>query len=149
MSSTTSCPENASASNSSTKPPRYACQRCTNCCRWPGFVKLSAPDIAAIAAFLETTEHDFIQRFTRLRPRRDGLALIDQPDGACIFLDGRDCRIQPVKPAQCRGFPNEWNFPGWREVCEAQEIPPGRGIDDSPALRGTGPDRPFKKIALP
>jgi len=85
-------------------------------------VKLTDPDIAAISHFLEMPEAAFIQQFTRLRPRRDGLALIDQPNGACIFLDGRDCRIQPVKPVQCSGFPNEWNFPGWRKVCEAIEI---------------------------
>jgi uncharacterized protein len=128
MSSTTSFPANASANKSARNPappapPRYACQRCTNCCRWPGFVKLTDSDITAIAAFLQIPEHDFIQRLTRLRPNRDGLALIDHPDGSCIFLEGRDCRIQPVKPAQCRGFPNDWNFPGWREVCEAIELP--------------------------
>jgi len=121
MPSTTSCPENGLASNSPT-PPRYACQRCTHCCRWPGFVKLTDSDISAVSNFLGLSEVDFIQEFTRLRPRRDGLALTDQPDGACIFLEGRDCRIQPVKPIQCSGFPNEWNFTGWREVCEAIEI---------------------------
>lgn len=122
MPSTTSCQESGSA-NSLPSPPLYACQRCTNCCRWPGFVKLTNSDITAISHFLEMSEVDFIQKYTRLRPRRDGLALIDQPDGACIFLEGRDCRIQSVKPLQCRGFPNEWNFPGWREVCEAIEVP--------------------------
>jgi Fe-S-cluster containining protein len=121
MPSTTSCPENGSA-NSRPTPQRYACQRCTNCCRWPGFVKLTDSDISAISNFLGLSEIDFIQEFTRLRPCRDGLALTDQPDGACIFLQGRDCRIQPVKPIQCSGFPNEWNFPGWRNVCEAIEI---------------------------
>ena len=121
MPSTTSCPGNGLASNSPT-PPRYACQRCTNCCRWPGFVKLTDSDISAISTFLGLSEIDFIQEFTRLRPRRDGLALTDQPDGACIFLEDRDCQIQPVKPIQCSGFPNEWNFTGWREVCEAIEI---------------------------
>jgi Fe-S-cluster containining protein len=85
-------------------------------------VKLTESDITAIAGFLEMTERDFIQQYSRLRPNRDGLALTDQPDGACIFLEGQDCRIQPVKPMQCRGFPNEWNFPGWRDVCEAVEI---------------------------
>ena len=103
----------------SAPPVHYQCQRCANCCRWPGFVRLDDEDIAAIAGHLALSEHEFIQRFTRLRPQRDGLALIDQPDGACVFLDGRDCRVQPVKPRQCRGFPNAWNFPGWREVCEA------------------------------
>jgi len=121
MPSTTSCPENGLANSRST-PPRYACQRCTNCCRWPGFVKLTDSDIRAISIFLGLSEIEFIQEFTRLRPRRDGLALTDQADGACIFLEGRDCRIQPVKPIQCSGFPNEWNFPGWRDVCEAIEI---------------------------
>ena len=27
--------------------------------------------------------------------------------------------INEVKPQQCRDFPNKWNFPGWRQVCEA------------------------------
>ena len=104
--------------------PYYQCQRCTNCCRWPGFVKVDDADITAIAAHLGLDEHAFIQRYTRLRPQRDGLALIDQPGGECIFLDGRDCAVQPVKPRQCAGFPNTWNFPGWRDVCEAVPVTP-------------------------
>jgi len=97
----------------------YQCQRCTNCCRWPGHVKVGAAEIAAIAQFLGMEEYDFIQRYTRLRDQRDGLALIEKHNGECIFLEGRDCAVQPVKPIQCAGFPNTWNFPGWREVCEA------------------------------
>ena len=100
----------------------YQCQRCTNCCRWPGFVKVDDADIATIAAQLGLSEHDLIQRYTRLRPRRDGLALIDKANGECIFLEGRDCAVQTVKPGQCRGFPNTWNFPGWRQVCEAKPV---------------------------
>ena len=97
----------------------YECQRCTNCCRWPGFVKLSEGEISSIAAYLGMAEFEFIQCYTRLRPQRDGLALIDKPNGECIFLEGRDCVVQAVKPVQCGGFPNTWNFPGWRESCEA------------------------------
>lgn len=98
----------------------YQCQRCTACCRWPGQVKIGESEIAALAAFLGLSEHDFIQRYTRLRPQRDGLALIDKGDShECIFLEGNDCAVQPVKPIQCAGFPNTWNFPGWRESCEA------------------------------
>ena len=103
-------------------PPRYACQRCTNCCRWPGFVRITEAEILSISRFLGVSEDEFIQNTTRLRPNRDGLALIDQADGACIFLQGNDCSIQEVKPQQCRDFPNGWNFPGWRNVCEAIEI---------------------------
>lgn len=99
--------------------PYYQCQRCGNCCRWPGFVKIDADEIPAIAAHRNLAEGDFIQRLTRLRPRRDGLALADKPNGECIFFEGGGCAIQEVKPRQCRGFPNEWNFPGWRDVCHA------------------------------
>jgi Fe-S-cluster containining protein len=97
----------------------YLCQRCTNCCRWPGFVNVSHAEISALAQFLGVPEDDFIQRYTRLRAQRDGLALTEKPDGACIFLDGADCAVQPVKPRQCAGFPNQWNFPGWRALCHA------------------------------
>ena len=97
----------------------YQCQRCTNCCRWPGFVQVSDSDIRAIAGFLGMSEWDFIQRHTRLRTNRAGLALTETGTGACVFLEGKDCAIQAVKPDQCKGFPNKWNFPGWRDVCEA------------------------------
>jgi hypothetical protein len=101
----------------------YQCQRCTKCCQWPGEVKLLAEDVSKIAGFFGLGEQEFIDRFTRLRARRDGLALNDTETGACIFLQGKDCAIQPVKPHQCQGFPNRWNFPGWREVCEAVPMP--------------------------
>jgi Fe-S-cluster containining protein len=104
------------------KPPKYLCERCTNCCRWPGDVKVSDSEISAIASFLKMKQDLFIEKYTRLRSDRRGLSLIDQPDGACIFLEGQDCQIQPVKPDQCRGFPNAWNFPGWRDICQATEI---------------------------
>lgn len=101
----------------------YVCQRCTNCCRWPGDVRLEADEIASIAAFLGLSEPEFIERHTRLRSNRRGLSLIEKDNHECIMLDGDSCRIHPVKPAQCRGFPNQWNFPGWREVCEAIPVP--------------------------
>ena len=97
----------------------YQCQRCTACCRWPGDVKVSAAEITAIAGFLGMEEEEFIQTHTRLRTDRQGLSLIEKKNHECVMLDGRDCRIQPVKPEQCRGFPNTWNFPGWEKICHA------------------------------
>jgi Fe-S-cluster containining protein len=97
----------------------YACQRCTNCCRWPGVVRVDENEITRIAAHVRMGEEEFIARHTRLRPDRCGLSLLEKADASCEWLDGRDCRLQAVKPAQCRAFPNEWNFPGWREKCEA------------------------------
>ncbi len=101
----------------------YVCQRCANCCRWPGEVPVSDGEIRAIASHLGIPEPVFIEQYTQLRLNRAGLTLIEKPDGACIFLEGHDCSINPVKPDQCRGFPNQWNFAGWREVCEAIPVP--------------------------
>lgn len=102
---------------------RYVCQRCGNCCRWPGEVPVSDAEISRIARHLDLPEEIFIEQYTEVRRDRRGLTLISRPNHECIFLDGIDCRIQAVKPDQCAGFPNQWNFPGWREVCEAIPVP--------------------------
>ena len=104
------------------KPVFFQCQRSGACCRRPGFVRIGEREIPRIAAHLGLAEDDFIQRYTRLTPQRNGLALVDKPSGDCFFLDGIDCVLQAVKPEQCTGFPNEWNFPGWREICKAIPI---------------------------
>ncbi len=109
----------------------YQCQRCGACCRWPGFVRITETEIPRIAAHLGLSEDAFIQRFTRLTPQRNGLALIDSPGGACFFLDGNTCRLQAAKPAQCEGFPNTWNTPGWEKTCQAIPIPIEIPIDET------------------
>ena len=76
-----------------------------------------------IAAFIGMEEDAFVENCTRLNANRTGLSIIDKPNGECLFLEGvNTCRIQSVKPAQCSGFPNLWNFPGWRDQCEAVEV---------------------------
>lgn len=71
-------------------------------------------------------EVDFIQRFTRLSHNRQGLALEEKANGECVFLEGEDCSIQPVKPQQCRDFPNLWNVSGAELRCKAvpREVSP-------------------------
>ena len=75
-----------------------------------------------MAQHLGLSEDDFIQTYTRLNGDRSGLALQDKQNGECIFLEGNDCRVNPVKPQQCRNFPNLWNFPGFEEVCRAKKV---------------------------
>ncbi len=101
----------------------YVCQRCTACCKWPGDVRIAEDEVSRIAGFLGLTENEFLDRFTRLRTNRQGLSLIEKENHECIMLDGNVCRIHSVKPAQCSGFPNKWNFLGWRQVCEATPTP--------------------------
>src|SRR5882757_6164087 len=109
-------------------PIFYECQRWTACCRWPGDVGFAEGEIARLAAFKGMSVHEFIQNYTRLRQDRRGLALQEKANGECIFLDGNDCSVQPVKPQQCRDFPNLWNFPGFEKVCHA--IPRSVGTED-------------------
>jgi Fe-S-cluster containining protein len=103
-------------------PIFYECDRCTACCRWPGQVRLDELEITRLAGFLQISEFDFVQRYTRLTADRQGLALQDKPNGECVFLEGRDCAVNAIKPQQCRDFPNLWNFPGFLEVCRAKAV---------------------------
>ena len=97
----------------------YDCQSCGNCCRWPGEVPVGQNEISRMADHLGYTEDDFIGRFTRLRKTRSGLTLSQDEQGACVFLEKNLCRVHKAKPDQCKAFPNRWNFPGWRQICEA------------------------------
>lgn len=86
-------------------------------------MRVDNEEIARIAEHLDVPLDDFIARYTRINANRTGLSLIDKPNGECIFLEGKNiCQIQAVKPVQCSGFPNQWQFPGWREKCEAIEV---------------------------
>lgn len=102
----------------------YQCQRCTNCCKWEGDVVVEEEEVEKIADYLGMPLYDFVRDYTRLRENRQGLSLIDKEGTTeCIMLDGADCRLQDVKPEQCKGFPNRWSFPNWREACEAIPAP--------------------------
>ncbi len=61
----------------------------------------------------------FFDRVTRLASEGRGLALLNKPNGECAFLDGELCSLQPVKPQQCRDFPNLWTYPGSEKSCRA------------------------------
>ena len=99
------------------QPIPHTCQRCGACCRWEGDVCLTPEDVQAIATYLGLEETEFINTLCRLQRNRQGLSLIDDEKGACIMLRPEGCAIQPVKPRQCRDFPQRWNFPGWQERC--------------------------------
>lgn len=125
-------------------PVFHDCQRCTACCRWPGQVRLTETEIPAIATFLGFSENDFIQRHTRLQQDRRGLALQEQPDGACIFLQNNLCVVQPVKPQQCRDFPNLWKYPDAEKYCHA--IPRDVSDDEYVQLVSAATQRPEESV---
>jgi len=127
-------------------PVFLECQRCTACCRWPGQVKLTDVEISRLADFKGLSEDSFVEQFTRLRSDRRGLALLDKPNGECVFLDGDDCSVQPVKPQQCRDFPNLWNFPSAQNSCQAipRDVSPEEWCRLIRQATGRDPSLPLK-----
>ncbi len=101
----------------------FTCQRCGACCRIKdGIVRVSADEIARIAAFLGVDEAVFIESETELAPDRRSLMLHSRPDGSCVYLtDDNLCRINPVKPDKCRTFPHDWTNPDSASVCPGLE----------------------------
>ena len=110
----------------------FECKRCGSCCRWSGYVRVSADEVDAIADFLNIDRNDFIAEHTRLTTDRSGLSLLENADGSCPYLiespEGPACQIQAVKPRQCRDFPLKWNFPDWEKECAG-----GRAMQDRSA----------------
>ena len=105
----------------------FHCVRCGACCRWEGPVRVSEREIDSIADFLGIPVQEFIRNHTVLTGDRRSLSLKENADGSCCWYDPKTrlCRIQTVKPAQCRDFPRRWNFPGWEKLCAgaAAELP--------------------------
>jgi Fe-S-cluster containining protein len=87
---------------------RFSCTGCGECCRWGGSVLLNDGDVTRLAGFMALSEQDFIDRHTRLAPDRRRLALLDQADGSCAFLQGSRCAVYDARPDQCRDFPYRW-----------------------------------------
>ncbi|MCQ2379406.1 MAG: hypothetical protein MJ025_00560 [Victivallaceae bacterium] len=82
---------------------------------------MTAEDVERIGSFLGIGAERFANTMARLSSDRRQLVLDGDEDAPCIFLefDGgvASCAIDPVKPEQCRNFPEKWNYPGWRKEC--------------------------------
>jgi Fe-S-cluster containining protein len=101
----------------------FECTQCGCCCSGPdqGFIWVSREEIGFIAEYLKLSEEDFKARYTfRFGPRTSLIEAV--PSNDCIFLEktaaGKQCRIYPVRPNQCRTWPfwsgnlthpNNWN----------------------------------------
>ncbi|MGB1761219.1 MAG: YkgJ family cysteine cluster protein [Verrucomicrobiales bacterium] len=97
----------------------FKCDRCTNCCNWPGEVVVTDVEIDLMAKQLDISPQIFIEKYTDLRENRNGLTLKNNENGSCVLLKNRNCSVHSKKPNQCRDFPNNWRFKGWRQICEA------------------------------
>ena len=85
-------------------------------------MKLIGDEPDKIAEFLGVAVEDFIRDHTTITPDRQHLSLLSKADGSCEYLGDEGCLINPVKPLQCREFPEKWNFPGWENECASGRL---------------------------
>lgn len=82
---------------------KFACTRCGQCCREPGFVFFDDDEQAVAGALLKMTGEEFRARF--LVETDMGWAVEVPEDSACVFLLDDVCTIPSGKPRQCRTYP--------------------------------------------
>ena len=83
------------------------CKRCGHCCKHgSGF--LAGDGIKKISGFLQITEKelkkDFLEEIEKFNTKRYRPVTIKKgkPYGVCTFYTADGCRIQPVKPLECK-----------------------------------------------
>lgn len=95
---------------------RFQCTECGKCCTGPpGFVWVTVEEMEAIAEHLGITLAQFKKSYVRQRSNRYALVEKRAHDNPCIFLEGKKCKIYPVRPKQCQTFP--W----WKENLHSEE----------------------------
>lgn len=109
--------------SSGTEKTLYVCIACGMCCTWHGYVRMTDAEIDCMAAYLGMPADRFIEKYMTLTHDRRGLTLCEKANGHCLFFEetGR-CAVYPVRPKQCRDFPNKWNFSGFRNECRSVRL---------------------------
>jgi len=87
---------------------RFSCTRCSRCCRHtPGYVFLSARDLARIARATGVDGAEARRRFCRTG--RIGafnrVSLKEKANLDCILWEHGGCSVYASRPLQCRSFP--------------------------------------------
>jgi Fe-S-cluster containining protein len=107
---------------------RFECTRCGNCCTGPpGFVWVTAEEVAAIAEFRGESVAEVTAVYTRAVDGRRSLR--EKANGDCIFFDrAAGCTVYPARPRQCRTWPfwesNVATPQAWERTCA---VCPGSG----------------------
>ena len=81
-------------------PFAYACQGCGRCCH-DKTIRVGPYEVARLAATLGVTTGEVLRDYVT----EDGATLQRIRDGACVFLNGRDCSVHGGRPLVCRTYP--------------------------------------------
>lgn len=113
---------------------RFKCTECGKCCTGaPGCVWVSEEEIIAMAEELDMEIETFCKRYIRQIDGRLALKELPGDSYACVFLQGKRCRVYRTRPKQCRTFPwwqhNLSSKEAWLEAAKDCE-----GINDEAPL---------------
>ena len=84
-------------------PQVFQCRQCGDCCAGRGGILVKPDEVGAMAALLALPVAEFCRLYVEasaLGPR------LTVAEGVCVFLmEGKYCRVHPVKPFICRQWP--------------------------------------------
>lgn len=93
---------------------QFKCTGSGNCCRAAGYVRVSIPEIAALAAATNVS----IDRFRQQNVvRLNGWEMISTPTHRprCFLDDQNRCTVYSERPKACRTYPD------WPEIWESED----------------------------
>ena len=80
----------------------FTCTQCGDCCKGFGGTYIEVKDISAIAAHLNISQEELLNKYCVMSGNRPVLG--QRADGFCVFFRG-NCSIHEVKPQMCRKWP--------------------------------------------
>jgi len=85
-------------------PEAFECKRCGHCCEGTGGIVLTGKDRERLAAHLEVSVAEMLERYAETVG--DKLRLRAGDDGFCVFFKaGLGCGVHPGRPDICRAWP--------------------------------------------
>ena len=112
----------------------FKCTQCAGCCQGSsGYVWVTKEDIVQISEYLKLSLDDFSKKYIKKVGSKYSLLDLPQENFRCVFLEGKKCRIYPVRPVQCQ------TYPFWPSVLKSEkdwkdQIPYCEGINQKDAL---------------
>ena len=81
----------------------FHCRQCGDCCAGRGGIFVKPGEVEAMAALLALPVPEFCRLYLEASALGPRLAVAE---GVCVFLmEGKYCRVHPVKPFICRQWP--------------------------------------------
>ena len=127
---------------------QFTCSGCGDCCSGsPGYVWVSAEEIAIMATAINHSVEDFEKIYIRKIGARKSLK--ELPNYDCVFLheETRKCELYDARPTQCKTWPfwdsNLRTPADWERTCGEC---PGSGSGKLYALDSIQEQRLAKKI---